>query len=52
MTRPRPAPRFSATPASVAGPAAAPAELTALLAGFGIGGDETEALVSDAVVGA
>lgn len=52
MTRPRPAPRFSATPASLAGPAAAPADLAALLAGFGIGADEAEALVSGAVVGA
>ena len=52
MTRPRPAPRFSATPARLAGPAAAPADLAALLAGFGIGSAEAEALVSGAVVGA
>jgi len=52
MTRPRPAPRFSATPAHLAAPVGAPADLTALLAGFGIGAGEAEALVSDAVVGA
>ncbi|HHZ08059.1 MAG TPA: CoA transferase [Rhizobiales bacterium] len=52
MTRPRPAPRFSATPASLAGPPAAPADLAALLAGFGIDPDEARALASNAVVGA
>jgi alpha-methylacyl-CoA racemase len=52
MTRPHPAPRFSATPARLAGQYAAPADLAALLAGFGIGADEAKALVSDAVVGA
>lgn len=52
MTRPRPAPRFSATPASVAAPDAAPPAVTAILAGFGIGGNEADALVREAVVGA
>lgn len=52
MTRPRPAPRFSATPASLAGPDAAPADIAALLSGFGIAGDDAETLVSEAVVGA
>lgn len=52
MTRPRPAPRFSATPANLAVPDAAPADVAAILAGFGIGADDANALVRDAVVGA
>jgi len=52
MTRPRPAPRFSKTPASLAGPDAAPADVAAILSGFGIAGDEAKALVSEAVIGA
>lgn len=52
LTRPRPAPRFSATPAEIAAPSASPPDLGALLGGLGIAAEETEALVSDAVIGA
>ena len=52
LTRPRPAPRFSETPAEIAGPLAAAPDLTALLGSFGIGAEETGALVSNAVIGA
>ncbi len=51
LVRPQPAPRFSRTPAQLSQPGDAPTDPAMLLARFGVGKAEVEALVSSGVVG-